>query len=384
MRPFLKKRLRAAGLTAFLAAIAFAETPEALALSPGMKTPDIHASKWHFKDSQPAQDQAQPKTGVDVVVVFDAIDPGSGELLRMLEALRDVFPAGQLASVKAVARNTQSQLEELLKRNGDFKLPIAVDTEKFDTAREFCDMEPVLPMAFVSFPDGALAWSGGPTGLESVVRQIASKTFDLDKQKRIAPLRTELQTALRGGLGAVALKNADRILSLDPSDMMAIQAKLFVFDSQGHPEEAKPFLLNLKAQAPKDQEIRLLLLGFLIRAGDLEAFKAEAVSAREDLKGDARFASKLCAFLLDSSPFGALPLELAISCAKEGLDALSPESSKDSKAFAYELYAKASYYSGKLDVASDFQAKAVELRKGGPYETPAKQLLDYYKKARSL
>ncbi len=367
------------GFASLLLALAAFPLQDALALGPGMKTPDVTASKWYFKDSSPSQ---AGQGGADVVIVFDAGDPSSFAFLRMLEALRDSLPASQLASVQAVARNTPAQMDEFFKANGPVRLPVAADSDGFSTYREFCDAEPVLPIAFVALPGGALAWSGHPAGVESVIKKIAEKTFDIDKQKRIAVMRTELQTALQGGFGEVVHKNADRILALDPGDMIAIQAKLFVFENQAKPREAKDFLLALKAKAPGDPEIRLLLLNYLVRAGDLDAFKAETALCYEDFKGNAAFLPKLCSFLMDNAPFGTLPLEIVLASAKANLDSLTPNASQEGRAFAYELFAKANYFSGSLSLAVEWQAKACELRKGGPYEVPAAQLLDYYRQAR--
>ena len=347
------------------------------ALEPGRRVPDIHVDKWYSSDSQKDVSKKSDKA-VDVVMIFDANDPSALAFLKMLESIQNSMPS-QIKSVKAIAKNSPRQLEELLSHSGQLSYPVGTDTSNFITFKEYCDTESMLPLAFVVLPDGALAWSGHPTGIESVIKRIDNGTFDIDSQRRISALRIELQTALRSGLGAVVLKNADRILAIDPSDMISVQAKLFVFEGQSKFKEAGEFLSDAVAKNPKELELRLVYLNFLVRVGDMDTYKSETAKCFESFKDNPSALSKFCAFVMENSPFGNMPVALAREAAKIYADSLGDSNTKETKAFAYELQAQASYYSGDLPAAIEFQVKSTELRKGGPYEAPASKILDFYK-----
>ena len=373
---------RAGRLSIAILAATFAFAPfSGLSLEPGRRIPSIHVEKWYFEDSpKPAKDEtkAAAMRQLDIIMVFDSTAPDSFAFLKLLESLRTANPS-QIRELKAVARNSSKQLDELFAKNGSLSFPVGADTSNLATFKEFCETESILPMAFVVYEDGTLAWTGHPTGIESVMKRINDGSFSAESQRKISVLRGELQAALHSGLGAVVLKNADRILTIDPSDMIAIQAKLFVFESQGRFKDARDFLTDASAKAPKDSEIRLVQLGIIARAGDMDAFRHEASKCQEDFKDNPAFLSKLSSFIMDNSPFGEMPVALALEAAKGYAASLNANSPRDAQAYADELLAKASYYSCKKSDAVDFQAKALELRKGGPYEAPASKLLEFYK-----
>lgn len=363
------------------AAAAFAQF-SCFALEPGRRIPDIHVEKWYFEDAPkpetPASDDRAGRRRLDVIMIFEANAPGSFAFLKLLESVKASNPA-QTRDIKAIARNNSKQLDEFFARNGQLSFPVGSDTSNSATYKDFCDTESILPMAFVVYEDGTLAWSGHPTGIEAVMKRIDEGSFDASSQRKISILRGELQTALQSGLGAVVLKNADRILALDPGDMIAIQAKLFIYENQGRFKEARDFLTESCVKCPADPEIRLTYLGLLLRAGDMDAYKADTAKCFADFKGKTSFLPKFASFIMDNSPFGEMPVNLALESAKSYMASLDDNSPKDTRAYANELLARANYYSCRQFDAIGFQSKALELRKGGPYEVPAAKLLDFYK-----
>jgi len=352
----------------------------AFALDPGRRAPEIIVDKWLSKD---APQELKAKDPVDVVMIFDAAAPGAFAFLKMLESVREA-DSGNIRNITAIARNPASVVEELLARNGELSIQVGVDTTDYVTFKSYCDTESVLPMAFVLFKNGTVAWSGHPTGVASVAKRIADDTFSVESQRRISILRSELQTSLQSGLGAVVQRNAERILELDPGDMIAVQAKLFIFESDGKYKEAIEFLSKACQKSPKDQELRLAFLSLLIRSGELDAFKAETLKCQKDFKDSYVFQGRLCSFLLESSPFGLLPLDIALAAADAYAAGLNSSATKDKQALSFELRARTSYCAGRMASAVDFQAKASALRKGGPFEAPAAKLLDFYKQAEAL
>ncbi len=363
---------------AFSAAALFGAAFQSAALAPGDKAPSLHVEKWFdggAKAPAPASYRTPP---YDVVMLFDPAEPGAYAFLSLLDAVRDANPE-RVREIKAVAKGEVKSLGEFLSRNPALSFPVGVDSEDGATFKLYCDTDSILPLAFVFKADGSLAWAGHPTGIESVVKRLDDGSFSVSTQRKITALRTELQTALRSGLGAVILKNADRILSIDPGDMIAIQAKLFVYEGQGALTEAREFLEKTLKLRPDDFEIRLVYLGLLARSGELEAFKGESLKSFDAVKGSLSRLGRLAAFLLETSPFGALPVAATLDAAKRNLEAIPADAAPSKRAVAYEILARASYESCRVDEAVTNQTKAVELRKGGPYEKAALQLLDFYK-----
>ena len=60
------------------------------------------------------------------------------------------------------------------------------------------------------------------------------------------------------GKYVVVSNSADRILRIAPDDKIAIQAKLFAFNSKGQPQEAVKFIREICARNPQDSRLCMM------------------------------------------------------------------------------------------------------------------------------
>ncbi len=357
--------------------------PYAGAIEPGARLPEIKVAKWISPAEAPAA-RTQDGPQLSILMLFDASSPDAAAFIQLLESLSARHaPSGTLASVRAVAKSASAELDSFASANGPFAIPVAAD-DNMKTFKAFSELETLLPYAVVADKGGRVLWSGHPTEIDSVIARMSDGSFSVESQRKISALRKELQFAIKAGLPEVVSNVSDKILAISPRDTIAIQAKLFAFENQGRNADAASFLAKACAANPKDDELRLQLLGLHLRQDNIAACNAAADKYAEDFKDSPEALLRLAAFLLDNSPFGSLPLELTLSSARAAVDGLKAGAAADKKAGAFETLAKALYYAGAIDHAILWQSKVCELRKGGRFEPPSKRVLEYYQRSEKL
>ena len=171
------------------------------------------------------------ETSIQVFLFFDPALPGAKDVLRMVDSIYEqaLENKARPASFFAISRmgKTRTAALELSK----FRMPVYGD-DKGDVYPEFAGTEVVIPFVLVA-DEGKIVWKGVPQELENVIRDIQSGKFSFDSQLKIEILHKDLQNAIQTGLSSVILATADKVLALRPDDQIAIQAKLFVFESTG-------------------------------------------------------------------------------------------------------------------------------------------------------
>jgi len=324
-----------------------------------------------------------PKTAapLQVFLFFDPALPGAKNVLRMVDSIYEqALENPKSASFYAISRLGKARTAALLELS-KFRMPVYGD-DNGDVYPEFAGTEVVIPFAIVS--DGEkIVWKGAPQELENVVRDIQTGKFSFDAQLKLEMLHKDLQNAIQTGLSSVIVSNADKILALRPDDQIAIQAKLFVFESTGRVKENNAAVQAIAAKVKDNVDVRLLLLGYYERAGQMDKFKEEFSSAFRDFASSPTALSRLLAYGFEQTPFGWLPVSEIVPAAASVKKAFAGTGGT-SEAFACEFSARAAYLALDIDTAVADQTRAVELFKGTEFLPEAKQTLSYYQGVKEL
>ena len=270
-----------------------------------------------------------PKTAapLQVFLFFDPALPGAKAVLRMVDSIYEQALENKTkpASFYAISRmgKTRTAALELSK----FRMPVYGD-DKGDVYPEFAGTEVVIPFVIVA-DEGKIVWKGVPQELENVIRDLQSGKFSFDSQLKVEIMHKDLQNAIQTGLSSVILAHADKILALRPDDQIAIQAKLFVFESTGRVRENLAAVQSIAAKVKDNADVRLLLLGYYERTGEMEKFSEGLKAAFKDFSGSPTALSRLLAYSFEQAPFGWIPVREIVDAAatvKKAFAGLAPRS----------------------------------------------------------
>ena len=321
------------------------------------------------------------ETSLQVFLFFDPALPGAKDVLRMVDSIYEqaLENKAKTASFYAISRmgKTRTAALELSK----FRMPVYGD-DKGEVYPEFAGTEVVIPFVLV-VDDGKIVWKGVPQELENVIRDVQSGKFGFDSQLKIEILHKDLQNAIQTGLPSVILATADKVLALRPDDQIAIQAKLFVFESTGRVRENLSAVQAIASKVKDNADVRLLLLGYYERTGEMEKFSAELKSAFKDFSASPTALSRLLAYSFEQAPFGWLPVQDVVNAAAAVKKAYAGTGGT-TEAFSCEFSARAAYLALDIDVAIADQTRAVDLFNGTEFLPEAKQALAFYQSVKAL
>lgn len=321
------------------------------------------------------------ETSLQVFLFFDPALPGAKDVLRMVDSIYEqaLENKAKPASFYAISRmgKTRTAALELSK----FRMPVYGD-DKGEVYPEFAGTEVVIPFVLV-VDDGKIVWKGVPQELENVIRDVQSGKFGFDSQLKIEILHKDLQNAIQTGLPSVILATADKVLALRPDDQIAIQAKLFVFESTGRVRENLAAVQAIASKVKDNADVRLLLLGYYERTGEMEKFSAELKSAFKDFSASPTALSRLLAYSFEQAPFGWLPVQDVVNAAAAVKKAYAGTGGT-TEAFSCEFSARAAYLALDIDAAIADQTRAVDLFNGTEFLPEAKQALAFYQNVKAL
>ena len=321
------------------------------------------------------------ETSLQVFLFFDPALPGAKDVLRMVDSIYEqaLENKAKTASFYAISRmgKTRTAALELSK----FRMPVYGD-DKGEVYPEFAGTEVVIPFVLV-VDDGKIVWKGVPQELENVIRDVQSGKFGFDSQLKIEILHKDLQNAIQTGLPSVILATADKVLALRPDDQIAIQAKLFVFESTGRVRENLSAVQAIASKVKDNADVRLLLLGYYERTGEMEKFSAELKSAFKDFSASPTALSRLLAYSFEQAPFGWLPVQDVVNAAAAVKKAYAGTGGT-TEAFSCEFSARAAYLALDIDAAIADQTRAVSLFNGTEFLPEAKQALAFYQSVKAL
>lgn len=318
-----------------------------------------------------------PKTAapLQVFLFFDPALPGAKEILRMVDSIYEqaLENKEKPASFYAVSRMGKARTAAL--ELSKFRMPVYGD-DNGAVYPEFAGAEVIIPFAIV-VDDGKIVWKGAPQELETVVRDLQTGKFSFDSQLKLELLHKDLQNAIQTGLSSVILSNADKILALRPDDQIAIQAKLFVFESTGRVRENNAAVQAIAAKVKDNVDVRMLLLGYYERTGEMDKFSADLKSAFHDFSGSPMALSRLLAYAFEQAPFGWVPVREVVTAAASVKKAFAGTGGTG-EAFSCEFSARAAYLALDIDTAIADQTRAVSLFAGTEFLSEAKQTLSFY------
>ena len=321
------------------------------------------------------------ETPLQVFLFFDPALPGAKEILRMVDAIYEQSLENKTkpAAFHAISRmgKTRTAALELSK----FRMPVYGD-DNGAVYPEFAGTEVIIPFAIVA-DDGKIVWKGVPQELETVVHDLQAGKFSFDSQLKLEIMHKDLQNAIQTGLSSVILSNADKILALRPDDQIAIQAKLFVFESTGRIRENNAAVQAIAAKVKDNVDVRLLLLGYYERTGEMEKFSADLKAAFKDFSASPTAQSRLLAYAFEQTPFGWIPIQEVVSAAASVKKAYAGTGGS-SEAFSCEFSARAAYLAQDIDTAIADQTRAVSLFAGTEFLPEAKQTLAFYQNVKAL
>jgi len=365
-------------LLSFLAGLALTAAPFLSAAEVGgIVTPAKDIGKLSLVAGNP------PKTAapLQVYLFFDPALPGTKDILRMVDSIYEqaLENKSKPASFYAISRmnKTRTAALELSK----FRMPVYGD-DAGAVYPEFAGTEVIVPFALV-VDGGKIVWKGVPQELENVIRDLQSGKFSFDSQLKLELMHKDLQNAIQTGLSSVIISNADKILALRPDDQIAIQAKLFVFESTGRIRENNAVVQAIAAKVKDNVDVRLLLLGYYERTGEMEKFSADLAAAFHDFAASPTALSRLLAYAFEQAPFGWLPVQEVVPAAAAVKKAFAGTGGS-SEAFSCEFSARAAYVTLDIDVAIADQKRAVELFAGTEFLPEAKQTLAFYQGVKDM
>ena len=323
----------------------------------------------------------KPAAPLQVFLFFDPALPGAKDVLRMVDSIceQSLENKEKPASFYAISRSgkTRTAALELSK----FRMPVYGD-DHGDVYPEFAGTEVVIPFVIVA-DDGKIVWKGVPQELETVIKDLQSGKFSFDSQLKLEIMHKDLQNAIQTGLSSVIIATADKILALRPDDQIAIQAKLFVYESTGRVRENNAAVQSIAAKVKDNADVRLLLLGYYERTGEMERFSAGLKDAFHDFSGSPTALSRLLAYAFEQAPFGWLPVQDVVTAAAAVKKAYAGTGGS-SEAFSCEFSARAAYLALDIDTAIADQTRAVELFNGTEFLAEAKQALAFYQSVKAL
>ena len=324
-----------------------------------------------------------PKTAapLQVFLFFDPALPGTKDVLRMVDSIYEQALENKTkpASFYAISRTGKARTAAL--ELSKFRMPVYGD-DTGEVYSDFAGTEIVIPFALV-VDDGKIVWKGAPQELDTVIRDIQSGRFSFDTQLKLEVMHKDLQTASQTGLPSVIVSTADKILALRPDDQIAIQAKLFVFESTGRIRENNAAVQEIAAKVKDNVDVRLLLLGFYERTGEMEKFSEGLSAAFRDFASSPTAQSRLLAYAFEQAPFGWLPVRDVVSAAASVKKAYAGTGGT-SEAFSCEFSARAAYVALDIDTAIADQTRAVELFAGTEFISEAKKTLSFYQDVKAV
>ena len=343
----------------------------------GIVTPAKDIGKLSLVAGTPRKSEAS----LEVYLFFDPALPGAKNVLRMVDSIyeQSLENKDKPVSFCAISRTGKARTAAL--ELSKFRMPVYGD-DNGDVYPEFAGTEVVIPFALVS--DGEkIVWKGVPQELESVVRDLQTGKFSFDSQLKLETLHKDLQNAIQTGLSSVIVSTADKILALRPDDQIAIQAKLFVYESTGRIRENNAAVQAIAAKVKDNVDVRLLLLGYYERTDETDKFTQGLSSAFRDFSSSPVALSRLLAFAFEQAPFGWLPVAEVVPAAASVKKAFAGTGGT-SEAFSCEFSARAAYIALDIDAAIADQTRAVSLFAGTEFLDEAKKTLAFYQDVKAL
>lgn len=326
--------------------------------------------------------QPKEKPEISVYLFFDPALPGVKSVLRMIDN-QCVQTNEFKKSIEffAISRFQETQTAAIGLKG--FILPIFVNKDEKDSVyKQFTETEVLVPLVIVADRE-KIIWKGALQELDNVLTAIEKGKFSSEDQLRLEAKHKELQNAIQTSLPQVILQTAGQILATWPTDSLAIQAKLFVYETLNQTEEALKFVGELANADKTNADLWILYLDYLIRNDNYDQFRKIATMALSNFKSSPTSNLRLLSLILEQAPLTWIPLA-EVKDATASAKAACEGKGGISEALSLQFSAKVAYLLTDTDTAIAEQTKAVSLITGTEYEKSAKQDLSYYQDAKKL
>lgn len=351
------------------------------ALEPGDQAPEIATSK--FLAGEPFKLSDAKGKGPCLVEFFASWSDDGISALRTLSQFKRDFAKDGLQVLAISAEEEKDVLPKLPKAS---LCPVALD-DKGASEAAYMSSEPVLPTFFLIDKDGVLVWKGQSADLAFVLKRFLDGKFKVDDAKRVASFRKTVSEALAAKSLNKAIDASDELLRILPADNDTVKLRLAMYEMQGNRRQSLDFLDNLIERAPDAENLYFSKLEIMLHSepkskpADIALF---ATKACEAFKKNPEALNNLAWILLDETDFGNAPLETACKASKASFAQLPADADSDLRAACIDTLARVYYSIGRIDKAIELQSQALELWKGTDDEERCKNILEFYKTARSL
>ena len=371
-------------------------TEPAFALEYGDKAPSLKISKWlRNKPVQYLKDKAAGENNNLVVVCFWATwSNATPNLFKFLNHEHNVYKTAGVVFI-AISKENVKIIERYLRTYGGTDFSIAVD-RNVATYREYMRDTTGVPLFFIIDRTGDILWKGSPFEIDRVLSRVVTGTFNIEKEKKIKELRTELQKAIEYMNFKRQFEVSERILEIDPLDQIAINNLVDDFIREGKTDEAISFILKKIKEANYNKYIsRSLYFNLLtiIQGMNDEKGKKHLLDIAKHFyapfKNDPDSLNAFAVAVIQGMPMEIIPLSEILKISKYAIET-HKELYKEKIGLLglyYRTLAKIYYMAGCLDDAINIQEQAIDClgkTKREDIKANAALILDYYKETKEL
>jgi peroxiredoxin len=221
-------------------ALLFAALP-AFALDVGDKAPEIDVSEWLQGGAARLGDE--PGKKIWLIVLWGTFE---SDCIEAMPELNKVYGKhkNEGFDIAAVSTEPADQVRRYL---ANHKLDYRVAVDQFHkTSETYGKDERKFPIGFLVDRSGAVVWKGNPRwGLERILTDVLSGTFDAERAKVLAKRQDELSTALWeafSGKWEELIVKCQEVLDADPSDGTAFSYITMALQQKDDHERYKSFM----------------------------------------------------------------------------------------------------------------------------------------------
>ncbi len=209
-----------------------------------------------------------------VVFMYTRAD-GSDALAALLENARRSFGGKVLISV--ITPDDMADAGAFRERHRDSRIRFGVDLERKLTPQFMQGGGMILPTGFLLDAGGRVLWRGEGVDLPEAAEKALNGKLDVAIQKKLAPLMDQMQQALSSGNMFSIIKNAEKILAVDPGHPAALRMALFASDAMRDPEQAWRLVMREFRKVPHISRIGFTALGVVMQYPQLQHHLPELI-----------------------------------------------------------------------------------------------------------
>ena len=358
-----------------------------LALRPGDKVgnPEFRL-KWidctPFKIGELNKEEKKITPQLRALVFLFTRSDSSARVMQILERTRQAHRDKLL--IGAVTPDTAHDAELFRKRYPDFRVRLAVDSERKLTPL-FMAGSMLYPMGFIYDNDGKILWNGEAVDLPEAVELILNGKCDVDKQRKISLLLDDMQQLMRTGEHRPLQRKAEQIFKLDPANQSALRMLLFICENSGRTQDAWSVLQARIKAAPGTLRLYFTALDMMRR---YPVYRKDLPQLAEMFVKNAAAPGQLIAFaeaLLAnfSEDISAIEAAAKVVAAEKIYSAVTPVE----KAQYHLVCSRLCYLCCDMKNAEKHSRTALEIYRSCRYTpgiTRAEKMLEFYQKIENL